>query len=177
MANSVIYAMYDDDQTLIKAAKQLVAKGIKVKDCYSPFPIHGIDPIIGVTRTRLGIVSFMFGLGGLSLALLGTWYFMIHDWPMNIGGKPNFTYHVNMPSFVPILFEFTVFCAAHGMAITYLIRNRTLPGMPAVNPDPRTTDDKFVLEIDSHDNHGMTADALLEAVKGTDVFELNHKKY
>ena len=177
MANSVIYAMYDDDQTSLKAAKELVGKGIKVKDCYSPFPVHGIDPVIGVTRTRLGIVSFMFGLGGLSLAMLGTWYFMIHDWPMNIGGKPNFAYHLNMPAFVPILFEFTVFCAAHGMALTYLIRNKTLPGMPAVNPDPRTTDNRFVLEIDSHDNQGMTTDALLEAIKGTEVFELNHKKY
>ncbi|NNC82170.1 MAG: DUF3341 domain-containing protein, partial [Flavobacteriales bacterium] len=43
MANSVIYAMYDDDQTLMSAAKQLVDKGIRVKDCYSPFPVHGID--------------------------------------------------------------------------------------------------------------------------------------
>lgn len=177
MANSVIYAMYDDDQSLMSAAKALVAKGIRVKECYSPFPIHGIDPVIGVKRTRLGIVSFMFGLGGLSLAMLGTWYFMIHDWPMNIGGKPNFAYHYNVPSFVPILFEFTVFCAAHGMAFTYLIRNRTLPGMPAVNPDPRTTDDKFVLEIDAQQNHDMSAEDLMAAVKETEVYELNEKKF
>lgn len=177
MANSVIYAMYDDDQSLISAAKELVAKGIKVTECYSPFPIHGIDPIIGITRTRLGIVSFMFGLGGLSLAVLGTWYFMISDWPMIIGGKPNFEYYYNLPAFVPILFEFTVLCAAHGMAFTYLIRNRTLPGMPALNPDPRTTDDRFVLEIDTERNHGMTADDLMTAIKDTPVFELNEKKY
>lgn len=177
MANSVIYAMYDDDQTLMSAAKDLVAKGIKVTECYSPFPIHGIDPIIGVTRTRLGIVSFMFGLGGLSLAILGTWYFMIQDWPMIIGGKPNFKWIYNMPAFVPIMFEFTVLCAAHGMALTYFIRNRTLPGMPAVNPDPRTTDDKFVLEIDTEHNHGMSSDQLMSAIKGTAVYELNEKKY
>lgn len=169
--------MYDDDQTLMSAAKDLVGKGIKVKECYSPFPLHGIDPIIGVTRTRLGIVSFMFGLGGLSLAILGTWYFMISDWPMIIGGKPNFTWGYNMPAFVPIMFEFTVLCAAHGMAITYLIRNRTLPGMPAVNPDPRTTDDKFVLEFDTAENHGMSADDIMSAVKSTGVYELNEKKY
>ncbi|NNC82077.1 MAG: DUF3341 domain-containing protein, partial [Flavobacteriales bacterium] len=132
---------------------------------------------IGVKRTRLGIVSFMFGLGGLSLAILGTWYFMIDDWPTIIGGKPNFAYHYNVPSFVPILFEFTVFCAAHGMAITYLIRNRTLPGMPPVNPDPRTTDDKFVLEFDTVQNHGMSADDIIAAVKDTGVYELNEKKY
>jgi hypothetical protein len=176
MAHKVVYAMYDDDHTLIEAAKKLVAKGVKVKDVYSPFPIHGIDPIIGVKRTRLGIVSFMFGLGGLSLAILGTWYFMIEDWPMIIGGKPNFKWFYNMPAFVPILFEFTVFCAAHGMAFTYLIRNRTLPGMPAVNPDPRTTDDKFVMEFDTHENYSMTADELVSAIKDTGVYELNEKE-
>ena len=42
----------------------------------------------------------------------------------------------NVPAFIPVTFEFTVLCAAHGMAITYLIRNKTLPGMPARNPDP-----------------------------------------
>ena len=51
-----------------------------------------------------------------------------------------------------IMVEFTVLCAAHGMAITYLLRNRTLPGMPSRNPDPRTTDDKFIIEIKSSEN-------------------------
>jgi hypothetical protein len=94
----------------------------------------------------MGIVSFMFGITGTSLALLGTWYMMIQDWPMNIGGKPNWTWYHNLPAFIPVMFEFTVLCAAHGMAITYLIRNKTLPGMPARNPDPRSTDDKFIIE-------------------------------
>lgn len=177
MAEKVVYAMYDDDGTLLDAAKELVSKGIRVKDAYSPFPIHGIDPVIGVKRTRLGIVSFMFGLGGLSLASLGIWYFMIEDWPMIIGGKPNFAMIYNLPAFVPVIFEFTVLCAAHGMALTYMIRNRTLPGMPAVNPDPRTTDDKFVLEFDTAQNHAMSSEELVSAIKKTGVYELNEKEY
>jgi hypothetical protein len=40
------------------------------------------------------------------------------------------------------------------MVITYLIRNKTLPGMPARNPDPRTTDDKFIIEVRTAENHG-----------------------
>jgi hypothetical protein len=60
--------------------------------------------------------------------LLGIWYFMILDWPMNIGGKPSQASTIRTsPAFVPVLFEFTVLCAAHGMAITYLIRNKTCP--------------------------------------------------
>jgi hypothetical protein len=91
---------------------------------------------------------------------MGIWYFNIFDWPMNIGGKPSQALYKNLPAFIPVIFEFTVLCAAHGMVITYLIRNKTLPGMPARNPDPRTTDDKFIIEVRTADNHGHSAEAI-----------------
>ena len=62
------------------------------------------------------------------------------------------------------------------MAITYLLRNGTLPGMPASNPDPRTTDDKFVMEILTDEND-MDAAGLESAVKETDVMEVSIKEY
>jgi hypothetical protein len=80
----------------------------------------------------------------------------------------------NVLSFVPISFEFTVLCAAHGMAITYFIRNKTLPGMPAQNPDPRTTDDKFVIEIKTAENK-MSEKDLDELIKETDFIEIDKK--
>ncbi|HRE96695.1 MAG TPA: DUF3341 domain-containing protein, partial [Flavobacteriales bacterium] len=97
---------------------------------------------------------------------------MIVDWPMNIGGKPSFSLIENLPAFVPVTFEFTVFCAAHGMAITYLLRNKTLPGMPARNPDPRTTDDKFVMELHTTENGKFSAEELQSMLKETGVIEL-----
>jgi hypothetical protein len=176
MAEKVIYAMYDDDDVLKDGAKKLVAKGVKVAEVFSPFPIHGIDPIIGVRQTRLGIMAFLYGLTGLTLATVGMRYFMIVDWPMNIGGKPNFSYLDNMLAFIPITFEFTVMCAAHGMAITYLLRNKTLPGMPAQNPDPRTTDDKFVMEIRMSENHNVTEAELDGMLQEIGYLELDKKE-
>lgn len=176
MAEKVIYAMYDDDDVLKDGAKKLVAKGVKISEVFSPFPIHGIDPIIGIKNTRLGIMAFLYGLTGLLLATIGMRFFMVVDWPMNIGGKPNFSYLDNMLAFVPITFEFTVLCAAHGMAITYLLRNKTLPGMPAQNPDPRTTDDKFVIEIRLSENDKFTADELEGMLKETGLIELDQKE-
>jgi len=170
----VFHVMYDDDDKLMEAARELVGKGIHVNDVYSPFPIHGIDPIIGVKRTRLAIASFMYAMTGTSLALLGMWYFMISDWPMNIGGKPSFSLFENIPAFIPVTFEFSVLCGAHGMAITYFLRNGTLPGMPASNPDPRTTDDKFVIEITTSNNE-LDAKKLEAAIKKTALLELSIK--
>lgn len=175
MADKVIYAMYDDDNVLKDGAKKLVSKGVNVSEVFSPFPIHGIDPIIGVKNTRLGIMAFIYGLTGLTLATIGMRYFMVVDWPMNIGGKPNFTYLDNILAFIPISFEFTVLCAAHGMAITYFLRNKTLPGMPAQNPDPRTTDDRFVMELRTSENSQFSAEELEAMLKETGIVELDQK--
>ena len=175
MEDKVIYAMYDDDDVLLDGAKSLVAEGVHISDVYSPMPIHGIDPVIGIETTRLGIAAFLYGLTGTMLAAIAIRYFMIIDWPMNIGGKPSFSLIENLPAFIPIFFEFTVLCAAHGMAITYLIRNKTLPGMPPRNPDPRTTDDMFVIEISASDNSKHTLKEIAKMVKKTGVVEMEEK--
>ncbi len=174
MADKVLYATYDDDHTLLEGAKVLVGKGVYIKDVFSPFPIHGIDPVIGIKRTRLAIAAFIYGLLGLLVALLGFWYFSIADWPMDIGGKPNFSLIQNLPAFVPITFEFTVLCAAHGMVITYLLRNWTLPGVKARNPYKYTTDDKFVMEI--HPAHQeINEDELKKMIEETGSIKLELK--
>lgn len=176
MADKVIYAMYDDDDVTKDAARLMVAKGIHIADVFSPFPIHGIDPIIGVKETRLGIVAFMFGITGLALAMIAIRYMMILDWGgINIGGKPNFDFMGNLPAFVPIMFEFTVLCAAHGMAFTYFIRNGILPGMPSHNPDPRTTDDRFVVEIRPEENTQYSIEELNAIIKSTPIVEIEEK--
>lgn len=168
--------MYDDDDVLKDGAKMLVAKGIKVAEVFSPFAIHGIDPIIGIKNTRLGIMAFLYGITGTMLATIGMRYFMITDWAINFGGKPNFTYLDNILAFIPVTFEFTVLCAAHGMAITYLLRNKTLPGIPASNPDPRTTDDKFVMEFRMSENPNFTTEEILELIKSTGISEIDQKE-
>jgi len=101
---------------------------------------------------------------------------MIEDWPMNVGGKPNNTYLQNMLAFIPVTFEFTVMCAAHGMALTYFLKNKTLPGLPAQNPDPRTTDDRFVMELRLSENSNFTAEELHELLKTTGYVELDQKE-
>ena len=176
MSDKVIFATYTDEEVLKDGAKKLVSKGIKINEVFSPFPIHGIDPIIGIKNTRLGIMAFLYGLTGLTLATVGMRYMMIVDWPMNIGGKPNFSYMENMLAFIPITFEFTVLCAAHGMAITYLLKNKTLPGMPAQNPYPSTTDDRFVIEIRVSENANYTSEDIQNLVKETGIEGFEEKE-
>ena len=93
---------------------------------------------------------------------------MIADWPQDIGGKPSFSWAENMPAFVPIIFELTVFFAAHLMVITFYMRSRIWPFKEAENPDPRTTDDHFLMEIEIRDDQETLA-ALLHETGATEI--------
>ncbi|HNQ42669.1 MAG TPA: DUF3341 domain-containing protein [Saprospiraceae bacterium] len=147
----LIYGIYEDEEVLMDAITSLKGQGVVCKDVQSPFPIHGIDKLLNVPRTRLSVTAFIYGITGTSLALLMTWYMMVSDWPINIGGKPNMLYYMNLPAFIPVTFELTVFCAAHGMVLTFLLRSKLLPGVSAPIPHPRITNDRFVLHVDIKD--------------------------
>ena len=156
MADKIIYGLYGDDDHVLEATKEIVARGYSVNEVYSPYPVHGLDTAMGLKYSRLAITSFLYGLTGFALITLLMWFIMISDWPMIIGGKPNFSYGQNLPAFIPVTFEATVFCAAHLMVITFLFRCGLFPGSSSRNPDPRTTDDKFLMEIIESDPKKIT---------------------
>jgi len=151
-ASKVIHAIYNDDDVLMAAVKKVKAERHHIEEIYTPFPVHGLDKAMGLAPTRIAIASFMFGCLGLTVAIVMMNYIMIEDWPQNIGGKPSFSYLENMPAFVPIMFELTVFFAAHLMVITFYLRSKMWPFKKAENPDLRTTDDHFLMEIAVHNN-------------------------
>ncbi|MBT8385746.1 MAG: DUF3341 domain-containing protein [Bacteroidia bacterium] len=152
MSSKVIRALYDDDDVLLKAVKEVREAHYHIEEVFTPFPVHGLEKAMGIAPTRMAITSFLYGLTGLAFAFWFLNYIMIHDWPQNIGGKPSFSFAENMPAFVPILFEMTVFFAAHLMVITLYMRSKLWPFRKADNPDPRTTDDKFLMEVAAEDN-------------------------
>lgn len=147
MSNKVIQAMYNDDDILMDAVKEVRAANYHIEEVYTPFPVHGLDKAMGLKGTRIAITAFMYGCVGLVFSVWMMDYMMIKDWPQDIGGKPSFTFIQNIPAFVPIMFEMTVFFAAHLMVITFYMRSRLWPFKEAENPDPRTTDDMFVMEV------------------------------
>lgn len=165
----VIQAIYTDDDVLLSAVKKVKAEKHHIEEIYTPFPVHGLDKAMGLAPTRIAIASFMFGCLGLIVSIVMMNYIMITDWPQDIGGKPNFSYFQNMPAFVPIMFEMTVFFAAHLMVITFYLRSRMWPFKNAENPDLRTTDDHFLMEIPVHGNEND----LTALLKETGAVEIN----
>jgi len=174
-SNQVIHALYDDDDTLLSAVKSIRDKKHPIEEVYTPFPVHGLDKALGLAETRISIMAFMYGCIGLTVAILMMNYIMIEDWPQNIGGKPSFSYLENMPAFVPIMFEMTVFFAAHLMVITFYLRSKLWPFKQAENPNPLTTDDKFLVEIELH-NDEKELKSLLKKTGAIDIKTVEKKE-
>jgi len=168
MSTKVIQALYNDDDILMDAVKEARKAHHHIEEVYTPFPVHGLDKAMGLAPTRIAITSFMYGVLGLSLSIWMMSFIMIEDWPQDIGGKPSFSYLQNMPAFVPIMFELTVFFAAHLMVITFYMRSKLWPFKQAENPDVRTTDDHFLMEVAVNNNE----DELTSFLKGTGAVEI-----
>jgi len=169
MSNKVIHAIYNDDDILLDAVKKVKAAYHHIEEVFTPFPVHGLDKAMGLEETRLAITAFIYGVTGLGFAIWMTNYMMIQDWPQDIGGKPSFSWIYNMPAFVPIMFELTIFFAAHLMVITFYMRSRLWPFKKAENPDPRTTDDHFLMELPIEENEKE----LMEILEDTGAVEIN----
>ena len=145
----------------------LQAQGIKVYGVYSPFPIHGIEKLLGFKRSRLTVAAFIFGMTGTICAVLMQVFMLVWDWPMDIGGKPNF----QGPALVPIGFELTVLFSAFGMVFTFLFVNKLFPWKKAILFDDRVTDDVFVIAVDQDKLHGNKAQAE-EIMKASGAYEV-----
>ena len=167
--NKVIHASYNDDDLLMKAVKTLRSKKVHINEAFTPFPVHGLDKAMGIPHTRLAINAFLYGCVGLAFGTSMINYIMIQDWPQNIGGKPSFSFLENLPSFVPVMFELTIFFAAHLMCITFFLRSRLWPFKKAENPNPKTTDDLFLLEVDTSNQDLDTLADLLEQTGATQI--------
>lgn len=126
------------------AVKAIQEAGMPVFDVYTPFPIHNMDRLMGIKRTRLSVAAFFFGMTGTISALLMIAYMLVWDWPQDIGGKPFFP----GPAAVPVTFELTVLFSAFGMVFSFFGVNKLFPGRQATLMDPRVTDDVIVVAVD-----------------------------
>lgn len=144
--NSYLLTLNSPEELLDKI-KELKSEGKEIQEVYTPFYVHGLAEALGLKRTRLGKATFLYGLIGLFFGCWLTYFTMIKDWSMDIGGKPNATFWQNLPAFVPVIFELVVYFAAHLLVISFFIRSRLYPFKKAENPIKKSSDDKFVIQV------------------------------
>ncbi|MGY6744747.1 MAG: DUF3341 domain-containing protein [Cecembia sp.] len=168
-----ILGVYDDEDVLLGAVTKVRESGVKIHEVYSPFPVHGLDEVLGYKRSRLPIAAFLFGMLGTTLALTMQFYMMKWDWPMIIGGKD----YASLPTFIPVTFEMTVLLAAFGMVGVFMISSNLKPWAQPRIFDIRITDDKHVMAIDLATNAGLGEEKISEVLKSSGATEVNKKSF
>ena len=158
--------VFERETQLLDAIRESRAMGFEVVDAYSPYPIHGIDELIGIRRSRLTLVCFFGGLTGLAIGLFFQYWTSASDWPTNVGGKP----FDSLPAFIPVGFEMTVLFGGLSTALMLLVRSRLWPGKRSTAV-PGVTDDRFALVIARNDATYPMSElpALLERHGAVDV--------
>ena len=145
MKNKLVSGYFLDEKDLINAVKYLKEKNVEIHDVFTPFPVHGLDGLLGLKKSGIPIVGFVFGtIGAIGAFVFQSWVFT-KSYPLKIGGKPFFS----VPSFIPVTFETAILFAALAMFFAFLIRSKL--GLGAENRiyDNRITDDHFLILLDT----------------------------
>lgn len=173
-----VIAEFKTPAEIYHAAEKARAEGYSQFDCFTPFPVHGLEKPMGLAASKVPWIVLVGGITGFSLGILLQGYSSVADrawfasiagedspvmwiykllvemigsgYPMIIGGKPFFSYQ----AYVPVTFELTILLSAFGAVFGMLGLNR-LPTWyhPAFKLPSfrRVTDDRFFLAIEAKD--------------------------
>jgi mono/diheme cytochrome c family protein len=147
-----LLAEYDSPGALVEAAKAVRSAGYEKFDCHSPFPVHGIDPAMGIRWTILPILVFGGGVTGLLGGVLLQWWANAYEWPWIVSGKPFFS----LPAAIPITFELTILLSAFTAFLGMWGLNK-LPQLwhPLFSSERfgKASTDGFFVSVEAHDPH------------------------
>jgi hypothetical protein len=143
-----ILAEFDSPAAILYAAEKVRDAGYSRWDVFTPFPIHGMDKVMGLKNSLVGWVSLFMG-GGAFVSVVGLiWFCNAFDYPLIVGGKPMFSPPMTfVPSYIMMIM---------GAAVGALI------GMLAFNELPRFHNPLFTskrFELVSRDKFMMLVGA------------------
>ena len=114
-----LMAEFASPTDLVEAARKVRDAGYTKTDAFSPFPIHGLDDAIGFKEHILPKLILGGGVTGC-LGGFGLQYWsQVIAYPMNIGGRPTFSW----VSWIPPMFEMTILFAASAAVFGMLAMN------------------------------------------------------
>ena len=170
-----LMAEFDNPSDAVAAARRVYEEGYRRIDAFSPYPVEELSEAIGVHKTHMPLIVLIGGLGGGLLGFLMQVYLLVYDYPLNVGGKPYFSW----PAFIPITFE----CTVLGAALFAVFGMLALNGLPEpyhpvfnVPTFALASRDRFFLLVEAADpkfDRQRTAE-LLRALGPLEVSDVEH---
>lgn len=144
-----VLAEFSGSDGLLEAVRRTRAEGYQVIEAYTPMPVEEIIHELGY-KNRVSTIVFCGGLTGACVGMGFQYWVSAIDYPLNIGGRPFFSW----PSFIPVTFELTILFSALSAVFGMLILNGLpMPHHPLFNVPAfeLASRNRFFLVIESSD--------------------------
>jgi Protein of unknown function (DUF3341) len=145
-----LLARFDTAPEIYHAAQKVRDAGYKKWDCITPFPIHGLDWAMGLSRSNVPKFSLIGGLTGFVTGMSMIFYTGAFDYKLIVGGKPYFSPLFAFPISYELTILFTAFATIAGMFILNLLPQHYHPVLKS-REILRGLDDTFYVVIEARD--------------------------
>lgn len=170
-----LMAEFETPEELTAAAEQVKKAGYQHYDAFMPFPVEAVEELMPKRGPYLGWLILIAGFAGMFTGFGLQVYISVYFFPMNIGGRPDFSW----PQFIPITFELAVLFAS----LTAVVGMIALNGLPTpyhpvfnVKRFERASDDRFFLCVEAADKKfdATKTRELLASMNPADISEVEH---
>lgn len=146
-----LLAKFETPEALVAASQRVYEAGYRKFDAYSPYPVQGLSNAMRLKPSPMPYLILAGGLlGGIAGFAMQT-YATVIDYPMNIGGKPLFSW----PAYIPITFEMIILLAAvTGVLALFFFTRFPQPYHPVFRSEDfnqHASQDAFYLSIEASD--------------------------
>jgi hypothetical protein len=145
-----IMAEFDSDEAMVAALRAAHAAGWRRMDAFTPFPVAEAAELLGATGSRVAWIAIGAGLFGAALAYGTQYWLSVHEYPINVGGRP---LHA-LPAFLPATTIVAILWAAAASLLGMLLLNRLPRLSHPVFAAPgflRASEDRFFLLLLAED--------------------------
>ena len=170
-----LMAEFHSPAEVVEAAHKVRAAGYRKVDAYSPYPIEALSEALHFHTSKLPLLVLIGGVLGLVGGFGLEYWASVIEYPMNIGGRPFFSW----PAFIVPAYETTILFAA-GAAVLGMLALNGLPEPyhPVFNVPgfALASRDKLFLCIEAADAKFDRAETarFLKGLGASDVSEVEH---
>jgi hypothetical protein len=143
MSRKIILGSFATEAQLFDAVRAVRERDWPIVDVYAPYPLHGMEELLGWRRSWLPAACLLGGVVGVGFTLWFQFWSTAQDWPINVGGRP----WNSLPAFVPVAFESMVLLGGFALVLAWLVRSRLYPGNSVRPPLTGLTDYRFALAV------------------------------
>ncbi|HEY8996351.1 MAG TPA: DUF3341 domain-containing protein [Edaphobacter sp.] len=171
-----LIAEFNTPSELVHATEEARAAGYRRMECYTPYPVEEAAEALHFHKNRVPLLCLLGGLMGLTTAYLMETWIAVYAYPLNIAGRPLFSW----PAFIIPAYEWTILfaglSAGFGMIALNGLPQLYHPLFNAPNFRNGATTDKFFLCLESTDPKFSPSEsrAFLEKFHAVSVVEVDY---